>query len=93
MCSQEFGRSELETGTSLPRPETRPIKRQMSQICWLACMPQSPGGECLAWIARHGLQRVDVAAQHPERVEVLGNYLKTARSDSSDWPVKAQKGR
>jgi arylsulfatase A-like enzyme len=33
-------------------------------------------------------EKVDVAAQHPELVSVLADYLQSARSDSSDWPVK-----
>src|SRR4051794_13209529 len=31
----------------------------------------------------------DVAAEHPEIVSRIDAYLKTARSDSPDWPIKA----
>jgi arylsulfatase A-like enzyme len=33
-------------------------------------------------------EKTDVAAQHPELVNLLADYLQSARSDSSDWPVK-----
>jgi arylsulfatase A-like enzyme len=38
---------------------------------------------------RHDLaERHDVAAQHPQLVQKLDTYLKTARSESADWPVR-----
>ncbi|MCZ7637139.1 MAG: hypothetical protein M5U12_14535 [Verrucomicrobia bacterium] len=33
-------------------------------------------------------ERDDLAARHPELVAKLDAYLKTARSESADWPVK-----
>jgi len=34
-------------------------------------------------------ERTDVAAQHPEIVLRMEAILKTARTDSPDWPVKS----
>jgi uncharacterized sulfatase len=36
-------------------------------------------------------ERTDVAAQHPEIVARIEAILKTARTDSPDWPVKSRK--
>ncbi len=33
-------------------------------------------------------ERLDVASQHPEIVNQIADYLRTARSDSEFWPVK-----
>jgi hypothetical protein len=33
-------------------------------------------------------EQADVAARHPEIAAKIGAYLKTARTDSPDWPVR-----
>ena len=38
-------------------------------------------------------EKTDVAAKHPEVVAKLNAYLKTARSDSPDWPIKPAPGK
>src|SRR5262249_51350810 len=38
-------------------------------------------------------EKTDVAAKHPEIVAKLNAYLKTGRSDSADWPIKAPPGK
>ena len=34
-------------------------------------------------------EKENVAQAHPEVVKAIEDYLKTARTDSPDWPIKA----
>ncbi|MHA3772839.1 arylsulfatase [Verrucomicrobiota bacterium sgz303538] len=48
-------------------------------------------------VVLHDLQNdiretTDVAKQHPEIVEKIEAFLKTARTDSADWPIRARQG-
>jgi hypothetical protein len=36
-------------------------------------------------------EKQDVAAQNPEVVARIENYLRTARTESADWPIKPAK--
>jgi arylsulfatase A-like enzyme len=56
---------------------------------WKAIRERRPDAPLQLFDLRHDIgETTDVAARHPEIVATLENYLKTARSESPDWPVR-----
>jgi arylsulfatase A-like enzyme len=57
---------------------------------WKGIRERSPDAPLALYDLQHDIaEKTDVAARHPEVVAKLNAYLKTARSDSPDWPIKA----
>jgi arylsulfatase A-like enzyme len=69
------------------------------QVRWKGIREQNPDAPLALYDLHHDIgEKTDVAAKHPEIVAKLNAYLKTARSDSADWPIRtaaapAKKGK
>jgi len=58
---------------------------------WKAVLPELGGAMELYNLANDLGETKDVAAENPEVVARIKEYLKTARTDSSQWPVQKAK--
>jgi arylsulfatase A-like enzyme len=61
---------------------------------WKGIRERSPAAPIALYDLQNDIaEKTDVAAQHPEIAAKLDAYLKTARSESPDWPIKAAPGK
>jgi arylsulfatase A-like enzyme len=58
---------------------------------WKAIRPKVGGPLELYDLAKDPGEKEDVAAKHPEVVAKVETYLKTARTESKEWPLRAGK--
>ncbi len=60
---------------------------------WKAVRPKVGGPVELYDLGKDLSEKTDVAARHPEVVRRIEAYLRIARTESPDWPIKKGKGK